>query len=253
VARGFLNYFFTGYHLTTRRRKLIGAVQHPDKRGGMAMTLQLFSFLGSCLAIIVVPGPDLVLLLRNAAAAGRRAAAATASGIMVGNATLAMTAVAGLTALLQSSEQLYNAVRIAGAAYLIYLGLRSILAFVRHKNSFQSTECDVAQHRPAALYARRSQIRSFRQGLLSNLLNPKVAAFYLALFPQFSLPGLPTLAQHSVLAGLFCLLALIWYTLVIFLLDRFQAWLQRGRIQRGIAGLSGGALLGLGINLALRS
>jgi len=214
------------------------------------VTPQLLSFVGVCLAIIIVPGPDLVLLLRNAVA-GRRAAAATVTGIMVGNTTLAMAAVAGLTALIQNSEQLYNALRIVGAAYLIYLGLWSLIAFARHENSLQSTGRGIQRPTAGARHTQGSRLRWFRQGLLSNLLNPKVAAFYLALFPQFSLPGMPALVQNSVLAGLFCLLALAWYTLVISLLECFQKWLQYHRVQRGIAGISGTVLLGLGMNLAL--
>ena len=202
---------------------------------------QLVGFVGASLAIIVVPGPDLVLLLRNAAAAGRRAATATAAGIMVGNAVLASAAVVGLTALFRSSAVLYDVVRLAGAAYLVVLGVQSLVALVRRRG----------QIAPAVAGERPDAGRAFRQGLVSNLLNPKVAVFYLALFPQFTLPGVPALVQNALFAALFCLLALCWYVLVLTLLARIERLLQRGRIRSGISAVSGTVLVGLGASLAL--
>ncbi|WP_158628577.1 LysE family translocator [Saccharopolyspora rhizosphaerae] len=209
------------------------------------MSGQLWAFIGACLAVIVVPGPDLALLLRNAAVAGRSAASATACGIMTGNTILATAAVAGLTALLQASGPLYNGLRLVGAAYLIYLGVRALIDLTRRRPApAEPQSVPVAPALPGRL--------AFRQGLLSNLLNPKVAAFYLALFPQFSLPGMPTLAQHTLLAGLFCLLSLIWYVLLIAVLGRVQTWLQRRTVQRSITGASAAALITLGTGLALQ-
>lgn len=210
------------------------------------MSGQLLAFIGACLAVIIVPGPDLALLLRNAAVAGRSAAAATAGGIMTGNTILATAAVAGLTALLQASGPLYNAIRLAGAAYLIYLGVRALIGLARPNGSPDRTE-----EAPARPSLPRSH--AFRQGLLSNLLNPKVAAFYLALFPQFTLPGMPTLAQHTLLAALFCLLSSAWYVLLIAILGRVQTWLQRRKVQRTITGTSAAALITLGTGLAIQS
>lgn len=210
------------------------------------MSGQLLAFIGASLAVIIVPGPDLALLLRNAAVGGRPAAAATAGGIMTGNTILATAAVAGLTALLRAAGPLYDALRLIGAGYLIYLGVRALISLARRNGQPRdAAEAPALPHIPAA--------QAFRQGLLSNLLNPKVAAFYLALFPQFVLPGMPTLAQHVLLAALFCLLSLTWYVVLIAVLGRVQAWLQRRRVQRTITGVSGAALLTLGAGLAVQS
>ncbi|SFS92690.1 LysE family translocator [Saccharopolyspora flava] len=209
------------------------------------MSGQLVAFVGACLAVIVVPGPDLALLLRNAAVAGRPGAAATAGGIMTGNTVLATAAVAGLTALLQASGPLYNAIRLAGAAYLIYLGVRALISLIRRDEEPRSED---AVPRPGL-----TTRQAFRQGLLSNLLNPKVAAFYLALFPQFTLPGMPTLVQHTLLAGLFCALSLAWYVLLIAVLGRVQVWLRRREVQRTITGASAAALITLGAGLAVQN
>ncbi|WP_165943722.1 LysE family translocator [Saccharopolyspora karakumensis] len=209
------------------------------------MSGQLLAFVGACLAVIIVPGPDLALLLRNAALAGRPAAIATATGIMTGNTILAAAAVAGLTALLQASGPLYNTIRLAGAAYLIYLGVRALIGLTRKAPARGAEEAPDRPNLPGR--------HAFRQGLLSNLLNPKVAAFYLALFPQFTLPGMPTLAQHTLLASLFCLLSLTWYVLLIAVLGQVQTWLQRRKVQRTITGASAAALITLGAGLAIQN
>ena len=206
---------------------------------------QLLAFIGASLAVILVPGPDLALLLRNAAVGGRPAAAATAAGIMTGNTILATAAVAGLTALLRAAGPLYDAIRLIGAAYLIYLGVRALISLARRNGQPRNPEEAPALPRiPAA--------QAFRQGVLSNLLNPKVAAFYLALFPQFALPGMPISAQNALLAALFCLLSLTWYVVLIAVLGRVQDWLQRREVQRTITGVSGTALLTLGAGLAVQ-
>ncbi|GGR25485.1 LysE family translocator [Streptomyces netropsis] len=217
------------------------------------MTTQLMGFIAASLAIIVVPGPDLVLLLRNAATAGRRGAGATAAGIMLGNAVLAAAAVAGLTALLTSSQMLYTTIRAAGAVYLAYLGVRALIDFFRHHRQHSDAPTPAAQPTLASAdHQNRPTAKAFRQGLVSNLLNPKVAAFYLSLFPQFALPGMPALTQHIVLAGLFWALALLWYAVVVTVLGRIQTLLRRRRVERGITGVSGVVLVSLGAALAFR-
>ncbi len=217
------------------------------------MTTQLLGFIVASLAIIVVPGPDLVLLLRNAATAGRRGAGATAVGIMLGNAVLAAAAVAGLTALLTSSQMLYTAIRAAGAVYLAYLGVRALNDFFRHCGQHSNGPAPAEQAMPVPTGRQsRPTTQAFRQGLVSNLLNPKVAAFYLSLFPQFTLPGMPTFTQHVILAGLFWGLALLWYIVVVTVLGRIQTLLRRRRVERGITGVSGVVLVSLGAALAFR-
>ncbi|MCX0246848.1 LysE family translocator [Streptomyces drozdowiczii] len=213
---------------------------------------ELLGFIAASLLIIVVPGPDLALLLGNTARSGQRAGVATAAGIMLGHAVLAAAAVAGLTALLTASEIGYAAVRLAGAFYLIHLGLKALIGFVRMRRS--SAERRTAGHdaRPARAVTGRTMRVCVRQGLISNLLNPKVAAFYLSLFPQFVLPGMSTTANQSTLAGVFWVLCLLWFALVLTLLARIRALLRRPGVEQGLAGVSGVSLIGLGTALALR-
>ncbi|WP_024803484.1 LysE family translocator [Nocardia sp. BMG51109] len=215
------------------------------------MLSQFLGFVAVSILIIVIPGPDLTLVLKNAALAGRRGAAATAIGIMTGNAALAAAAVSGLTALLAASAPLYLALRIAGAAYLIYLGISAIREFFAHRHSPRPATYNDTHVEPVARHD-HSWRTAFRQGLLSNLLNPKVAAFYLSLFPQFDLTPLGALAQHTLLAATFWILALAWYSAVVTLLAKLEQLLQRTNTRRTISGLSGIALIGLGGALLAR-
>lgn len=205
------------------------------------MLEQLTAFVLTCLVVVLVPGPDFALVLRNATR-GTRSAATAAAGIMVGNTILALLAVLGVTALLGASEVLGTGIRMAGAAYLLYLGVRAFAeAFPREpKNPGKPNP-------PAAREGRQLGGSSpFVQGLVSNLLNPKVAVFYLSLFPQFNFAPLPPLAQHTLMACIFLLIALAWYVLLLTGIKRVTGFLARPRTRRVIIGGSGAVLVGVG-------
>ncbi|MCZ9884205.1 LysE family translocator [Arthrobacter sp. B2a2-09] len=211
------------------------------------MVEQLMAFALTCVVVVLVPGPDFALVLKNAPR-GPGSAATTAIGIMVGNTILALLAVLGVTALLGASEVLGNAIRIAGAAYLLYLGTRALLeAFGRPRRQAAA---------PAPASESRFGFRGnspFLQGMVSNLLNPKVAVFYLSLFPQFNLAPLPPLGQHALMAGIFLLTALVWYVLLVHALKRVSAALARPRVKRIITGGSGTVLIGVGGTILTKS
>ncbi|GIU57515.1 LysE family translocator [Arthrobacter sp. NicSoilC12] len=201
------------------------------------MLEQLAAFVLTCLVVVVVPGPDFALVLRNAPR-GTRAATTAAAGIMVGNTILAVLAVLGVTALLGASEVVGTGIRIAGAAYLLYLGLRAFAeAFAREPKPSQP---------PAPAAVRQRGGSPFVQGMVSNLLNPKVAVFYLSLFPQFTVAPLPPLAQHALMAGIFLLIALAWYVLLLSALKKVTGVLARPRTSRIVVGSSGAVLVGVG-------
>lgn len=203
------------------------------------MVEQLLAFALTCVVVVLVPGPDFALVLRNAPR-GPGSAATTAAGIMVGNMILALLAVLGVTALLGASEILGTAIRIAGAAYLLYLGIRALReALARTRGQLEA---------PGAPGTRRrfGGNSPFLQGMVSNLLNPKVAVFYLSLFPQFNLAPLSSLAQHTLMACIFLLIALAWYVLLVHSLKKVTAVLARPRVHRIIVGGSGAVLVGVG-------
>lgn len=207
------------------------------------MVEQLMAFALTCVVVVVVPGPDFALVLKNAHRAPG-SAASTAAGIMVGNTILALLAVLGVTALLGASEILGTAIRVAGAAYLLFLGASALReAFARPRSCGRAPE-------PRLRFRGNSP---FLQGVVSNLLNPKVAVFYLSLFPQFNLGPLPLLEQHALMACIFLLTALAWYVVLVQSLKKVSRVLARPRVHRIVTGGSGAVLVGVGGTILTKS
>ncbi|MET9064442.1 LysE family translocator [Streptosporangium sandarakinum] len=215
------------------------------------MIAQLIAFATASLVVIVVPGPDLMLVLRNTARAGRTAAAWTAAGILLGLAILGAAAAIGITALLAASTTLYTVVRVAGGLYLIYLGVQALRSWLRTRGLHAhqpATSSLLHQELPPGVRA-----SCFRQGLVSNLLNPKVAAFYVSLFPQFDLAPLAPALEHIMLAAAFWAMCLAWYIALVSLIGRLGNLLQSPKLASRTEAAAGGALIGLGGYVLVRA
>ena len=194
---------------------------------------ELLAFLAVAVVVIVTPGQDTALTVRNTLAGGRRAGARTAIGVVCGQAVWALAASAGVAALLVASEPAFVALKVLGAAYLVYLGGHALLAAARRQ-------------RDVAHAARADGGHELRQGLLSNLGNPKMALFFSSLLPQFgdSFPALLSLGL------LFCALTLAWLTGYAAAVARAGDLLRRPRVRRAIDAVTGTALVALGVRLA---
>ena len=188
----------------------------------------MLAFLGLAVVVIVTPGPDTALTIRNAVLGGRRAGVATAFGVAAGQATWTLAAAGGLAALLVASEPAFLAIRFAGAAYLVWLGLQGLAAAIRGRR--------------AGHHARPPGGAPFRQGLLSNLANPKMAVFFTSLLPQFG----ASFAALLALGLLFCALTLAWLAAVACA----GGVLRRPRVRRAIDAVTGTVLVALGLRLA---
>ncbi len=194
----------------------------------------LLAFLGVAVVVIVTPGQDTALTVRNTLAGGRRAGVRTAIGVVTGQAVWALAASAGVAALLVASEPAFVALKLAGAAYLVYLGAQALLAAVRRRPL------------PAHEASAEAGGHELRQGLLSNLGNPKMAVFFSSLLPQFG----DSFAALLGLGLLFCALTLTWLTAYAFALARAGDVLRRPRVRRAIDAVTGTALVALGVRLA---
>lgn len=208
------------------------------------MPALLLPFLGVVALLTITPGPDMLLVLRNGLREGSRTAWYTGLGCCTGIATHATCAVLGLSALLAASVTAYWAVKLAGAAYLAYLGVRMLLAAVRGGSG---AAIDVA----AAGGARLGRGGAFRQGLLTNLLNPKIALLFLTLLPQFVSTGEPRLRTTAFLAMIFLVIAVVWWRMFTLALTPVSRFLGRPRIRRGLDGLAGTAMIAIGLKVAL--
>lgn len=199
------------------------------------------AFIGISLLVIVTPGQDTVLTIRNTLLGGRVAGTSTAIGVALGQATWTVAASAGVTALLLASEPAFAAVRLVGTAVLVYLGVQALVAAIRgnaagpvdagHKKRLRAT---------AALW----------QGVVSNLGNPKMAVFFTSLLPQFVPPGPTSFVTMLGLGLVFCCMTLCWLTAYAFAIGRAGDVLGRPQIRRALDGIVGTVLIAFGIRLA---
>ena len=197
-----------------------------------------FLFIVASLLLIVTPGQDMILVMSRSVAQGAAAGVATAAGVSVGLVGHTVLATLGLGAILRTSEWLFVALKLLGAAYLVYLGIGLL----------RSKVAELAV--PAG--AVRSLGRLFVDGALSNVSNPKIAVFYFAFLPQFVLPGAayPT-ASVFVLGLLFAVLTFVVKGPVGLFAGLLSGWLRaRPRVLTRLYRTSGAVLIGLGVKLA---
>jgi threonine/homoserine/homoserine lactone efflux protein len=197
------------------------------------------TFLGIAALVIVTPGQDTALTIRNSLAGGRRSGVFTALGVSAGQCGWAVATSAGLAALLVASEPAFLALRLFGAAYLVYLGALAFWSAVRR------TTC------PEVVLGSRS-VRprvAFRQGLVSNLGNPKMAVFFPSLLPQFA----HSFAGLLVLGLVFASLTLAWLAAYACAVSKAGDVLRRPRVRRLIDAVMGAVLVAFGARLAAES
>lgn len=201
---------------------------------------ELAGFLVVATVVIVTPGPDTALTIRNTLAGGRRSGVFTAFGVSLGQATWAVATALGIATLLAASEPAFRAVKLIGAAYLVFLGLQSLYAALRRKDGVDWS-------------LRRNRLEpraALRQGVISNLTNPKMAAFFPALLPQFVPAGEVAFALLLGLGLLFALMTLVWLTAYSFAVARVGGLLSRPRVRRALDAAFGVVLVALGLRLA---
>lgn len=195
--------------------------------------------------LIVTPGPDTALTIRNTLRGGRRAASSTALGIAVGSALWAAASVFGVTAFLDASPKVFTVYKIAGATYLAYLGMRSLLGS-RHADAAGSSD---APTMPTSPYVAPTRLTEFRQGLLSNLLNPKAGAIFITALPQFVIHGDPP-ARLLLMLGAYEVVLLVWLNLYGIVVSRVGASRFGARAGAWMQRATGVALLALAVRLA---
>lgn len=204
---------------------------------------QLVAFAAVAALVILLPGPDLVLVTRSVLAGGRRAGLLTALGIATGSATWALAAAAGLAALLAAAPDLLSLVRWLGAGYLAWLGLRSILGPPEALRTTPQAVLDPGGH--------RSWTAPLRIGIISNLLHPGQAVFYTSMLPQFIDPARDPTGQALLLGGVFVALALGWFSLYA-LLAAIVPLARWGAVSPVLQRVTGVVLVGFALRLALR-
>ena len=199
------------------------------------------TFVVLAVVLVLVPGPDVAVVLRNTLAGGRVRGSWSAVGITVSNVLQGTAAATGLAALVVRVEPLFQAIRWAGVAYLTFLALQAFRSAARGRYP------DLGEGGPDA---GRAALTGLRQGFLSNVTNPKVLAFYLAVLPQFLGPdaAVPVLIAFALTHAVLCL---GWSLVMVAGLHRARRVLTRRPVRRALDALTACALLGFGARLAL--
>jgi len=225
------------------------------------VTTALLGFALASTLVILAPGPDSLLVMRNTMRGGRRAGWVTACGTLSGLTIWALAAALGLSALLRVSHVAYDVLRFCGAAYLIWLGATSLGNFRRRRagpaRPPQAASEASRRPRPAGVAAPGGAparpARAYLNGVLSNLLNPKISVFFMAFLPAFVPAGASASRFSLVLGAWFVMETGLWLALVAWLADRGMRWLRRPAVQRWLERFTGIVLIGFGLRLATES
>ncbi len=210
------------------------------------MENSLWTYLIAISLLTITPGVDTVLVIRNTTRGGWRDGALSSLGICLGLFVHATVSAVGISVILLQSAWAFRALRLAGAAYLVWLGIASLRSSAR-----EPAVQGLSGHRPAKVdFDLR---RSLREGLLSNVLNPKAVVFYMAFLPQFIDPAGSAVSQSLFLAGLHFLIAMVWQCLLASAVDQARRWMQSGRVRRTLDGVTGSVMVVFGIKLATSS
>ena len=211
------------------------------------MTSDAATFLGIVLVLTITPGADMALVMRNVLAHGMRATWPTLLGIFSGFLVHVVACVAGLSVVLRDSEVAFEVVKLVGAAWLVWLGASAIVGAVRSSSTTQAATGEVEE-------ARASFRALFVGGFLTNVLNVKIALFYIAFLPQFAPAGDRFVPVALGLAAVQMAIGFTWLTTYAWLVSRAGSALEANpRTRRWIEGSTGAALVGFGLRLAAAS
>ena len=206
------------------------------------MFVHFGAFLAIALLLALTPGPDTALVTRNALVGGRRAGAYTVLGVALGLLVWTLAAAVGIAALLRASEPAFVAIKIAGSAYLVFLGAQALWGAIRGTGKRVLLEAPGA-HRIRPRLA-------LRQGLVCNLGNPKIAIFFTSFLPQFARGNHPGFTALLMLALAFRAIGLGWLSLYNLAIAKAGEFLRRPAVRRVVEGITGTVLVGFGARLA---
>ena len=217
----------------------------------------VLAFAGAALLLAMAPGPATATLLRQTIRHGRRRGAATVAGIESGVLFWAVAASAGLSALLAASSIAYDVIRVVGAIVLISLGAQALVRSRREQENTQlreqqNTQLDAAVT-PTPSTADRGGWSAYRAGLVTNLANPKAGVFAISFLPQFIPHGYPVLPTGLLLAAVWVVCDGAWYLTLTVIVHGARRMFSRGVVRQRLEALSGVALVGFGVRLALES
>lgn len=206
------------------------------------MGVHLLIFITVAAVVIAIPGPDTAVVTKNVLVHGRRVAFGTSLGVSAGLSIWTLAAAVGVASVVRASAVAFTVLKLAGALYLVWLGLQAL----RAARSTQSGTVALTLNRPAM-----SALGGFRQGLLSDLANPKIGIFFTSLLPQFVDPGRPVLLPFLALGAVFVCMTVLWLSAYCLIAARAAKTLQRPRVKATMDRVTGIVLIALGLRLAV--
>lgn len=197
----------------------------------------MFVFMSVCL--IILPGPDTAITTKNTLTFGYKGGLQTVFGTCSALCIHTFAVIAGISAIIVQSAMLFSIIKYIGAIYLIYLGVKTLLSI--RKEVVQDNDTHHVMTRHSSF---------FRQGFLTNLLNPKVAVFFLTFLPQFINPKVHSWSQILLMGFTYMALTVIWFVFYILFIQRMNEYMKKPKTQKIIQGLTGVVLVGFAIKLA---
>ncbi|MDH6540948.1 LysE family translocator [Streptomyces sp. SPB4] len=211
------------------------------------MLTQLAAATGILALLTLVPGPDMAIVTRRAVSRGRADGLRTVGGIAAGLLLWGALTVAGLAALLAASAEVYLVVKLAGAAYLCFLGVQSLR---RPGGGPEGDPEGAGSGAGSGGNGSSGSGSAWRTGLVSNALNPKIAVFYTGLLPTLAPPGLRPAAGMALLVLVHVLLTLLWLSAYVYVLSHARRFFTRPRVRRAMDRVTGVVLIGFGVRVA---
>lgn len=208
------------------------------------MIMNIEAFLIAITILTLTPGLDTALVIRNSSRGGFQDGFLTSLGICIGLFVHATFSAIGISALLAQSAELFNTVKMVGAAYLIWLGVMTLKGLLVGRHSGIESDTAVGG-------SELSVKRSLREGFLSNVLNPKTAVFYLAFLPQFINPEGSAFLQSCLMAAIHFVIAMLWQCGLAGVLTKAKSLLRSARFTRWMEGSTGAVLVVLGVKLLI--
>ncbi|MCM3693144.1 LysE family translocator [Neobacillus niacini] len=200
-----------------------------------------YLFVIMCILLILLPGPDTAIATKNTLTVGRTGGFRTMFGTCCALLIHTLAAVVGLSAIIVKSALLFSVFKYFGAVYLVFLGIKTLWALKQNKTA-------PAEMAAESKYDNKS---CFKQGFLTNLLNPKVAVFFLTFLPQFVDSGSNSFIPFLIMGITYTLLTALWFLFYIYLLNQIRTFMKKPKTQMLMEGITGTVLIGFGIKLAL--
>ncbi|MCS0791603.1 homoserine/threonine efflux transporter [Cytobacillus pseudoceanisediminis] len=206
----------------------------------------LLTYISIAAMMVVIPGADTMLLVKNTLSYGPKAGRYTVLGMATGLFFWTLIAILGLSVVIAKSVILFSTIKYLGAAYLIYLGIKSFFA----KSLFSLEEIQAQANAPTASSSRHNK-ESFMQALLSNVLNPKTVLVYITVMPQFIDLNGNVNQQLIMLALILTLLAVLWFLTLVYVIDYAKKWLNNSKFQKVFQKSTGLILVGFGVKTGI--